>query len=79
MVTDLALQASHYLSLAVNWPQRRGMEILRITPDDEDHVFVLLTNQAGSVLWQARGANTEEKIASLRQAIAELHLQAQSA
>ncbi len=46
---------------------------------DEDHIYILLMDQEGNVLWQARGANTEENSASLRQAIAEFHFQAQTA
>ncbi len=46
---------------------------------DEDHIYILLADQAGNVLWQARGVNTAENSASLRQAIAEFHPQAESA
>ncbi len=46
---------------------------------DEDHIYILLVDRAGNVLWQARGENTQENSASLRQAIAEFHLQTQSA
>ncbi len=46
---------------------------------DEDHIYILFVDQAGNVLWQARGANTVENSASLRQAIAEFHPQAETA
>ncbi len=46
---------------------------------DEDHIYILLVDQAGNILWQARGANTVQNGASLRQAIAEFHLQAECA
>ncbi len=46
---------------------------------DEDHIYILLVDQVGNILWQARGANTVENSASLRQAIAEFNPQAGSA
>ena len=46
---------------------------------DEDHIYILLVDQAGSVRWQGRGVNTMENSVSLRQAIAEFCLQTQSA
>ncbi len=46
---------------------------------DEDHIYILLADQAGNILWQARGVNTVENSASLRQAILEFHPQAESA
>jgi hypothetical protein len=44
---------------------------------DEDHIYVLLTDQAGNVLWQTRGERTLEKSSSLQRSIEEFHLQAE--
>ncbi len=46
---------------------------------DEDHIYILLVDQAGNIFWQARGENTVDNSSSLRQAVDEFHLQAQSA
>jgi len=41
---------------------------------DEDHIYVLLTDQAGNVLWRARGERTPEKSSLLRYSIEEFLL-----
>lgn len=46
---------------------------------DEDHIYVLLTDQAGNVLWRARGENTVENSSSLRHAIEEYSLRVETA
>jgi hypothetical protein len=46
---------------------------------DEDHIYVLLTDQAGKVLWCARGEMTVEYSQSLWHVIKELSLRAETA
>ncbi len=46
---------------------------------DEDHIYVLLTDQAGNVLWWARGEINIENNLTLRRLIAQIHLQAETA
>lgn len=46
---------------------------------DEDHIYVLLTDQAGNILWRGRGEMTVENSSSLRRSIEEVCLQAETA
>ena len=46
---------------------------------DEEHVYLLLTDRAGNILWRSRGEYSQEKAAELVMAVNELCLQAQSA
>ncbi len=46
---------------------------------DEDHIYVMLTDQAGKVLWCARGEMTMDYSQSLWHVIKELSLQAETA
>jgi len=45
---------------------------------DEEHVYLLLTDRAGNILWRSRGEYSQEKAAELVMAVNELCLQAQS-
>jgi ATP10 protein len=46
---------------------------------DQDHIYILLTDRDGNVLWRSRGEMTLENSQSLWQAIKELSLQAETA
>jgi hypothetical protein len=46
---------------------------------DEDHIYVLLADQTGYVLWRGRGGFTMENSSSLRRLIEEIGLQAETA
>ncbi len=46
---------------------------------DEDHIYVLLVDQAGTVLWRRRGEISVENSSSLRRLIGEFRLQAETA
>jgi hypothetical protein len=46
---------------------------------DEDHIYVLLADQAGNVLWRGRGEMTVENRSSLRGLIEGIRLPAEPA
>jgi hypothetical protein len=46
---------------------------------DEDHIYLLLTDRSGNILWRSRGEYTVVKAAGLEIAIDEFNLQAQFA
>ncbi len=46
---------------------------------DEEHIYILLTDQVGNILWRSRAEYSMEKSAALVIAINELSLQAQPA
>ena len=46
---------------------------------DEEHIYLLLTDRIGNILWRSRGEYTAEKAAGLVRAIYQFRLQAQPA